>query len=65
VGFHSPSLPGAAALVRFAEQFQMEFAMRAAGVSEAFVRRTLATPPGSMWYPTHEEMIRAGVLTYE
>jgi hypothetical protein len=41
----------------------MEFAMRAAGVSEAFVRHTLATPSGSMWYPTHAEMIKAAVLT--
>jgi hypothetical protein len=63
VGFHSPSLPGASVLVRFAAQFQMEFAMRAAGVSEAFVRHTLATPSGSMWYPTHAEMIKAAVLT--
>jgi hypothetical protein len=63
VGFHSPSLPGAPALVRFAARFQMEFAMRAAGVSEAFVQRTLETPPDSMWYPTRAEMIEARVLT--
>jgi hypothetical protein len=51
--------------VNFAAQFQLEFAMRAAGVSESFVRRTLKTPADSMWYPTPGEMMKAGVLTRE
>jgi hypothetical protein len=63
VGFHSPSLPGAPALLKLAAKFQMEFAMRAAGVSEEFVLRAIDTPPDSMWYPTRPEMLAAGVLT--
>lgn len=63
LGFHSPSLPEASALLKLAMKFQLDFDMRAAGVSEIFVRRTLGTPPDSMWYPSRPVMLAAGVLT--
>ncbi|MGH7994925.1 MAG: hypothetical protein ACREFX_01080 [Opitutaceae bacterium] len=63
LGFHSPSLPEASAPLKFAMQFQLDFDMRAAGVSEVFVRRTLRTSPDSMWYPSPAVMRAAGVLT--
>lgn len=37
--------------------------MMGAGISEEFVGRLMSVPPTSMWYPTAEEMLKAGVLT--
>ncbi len=62
VGFHSPSAPEATFLLDLAMHFQLDLDMRAAGVSQLFVRRTLRTPPEGMWYPTVAEMRAAGVL---
>jgi hypothetical protein len=63
LGFHSPSLTGASALMTIAMKFQLDFDMRAAGVSEVFVRRTLDTAPDDMWFPDRSVMRAAGVLT--
>lgn len=63
LGFHSPSLPEASALLRLAMQFQLDFDMKAAGVSEPFILKTLRTPPDDMWYPPKPVLEAAGVLT--
>jgi hypothetical protein len=38
-------------------------AMKKGGVSEAFIKRVLATPHSEMWYPTFDEMQRAKFIT--
>jgi hypothetical protein len=37
--------------------------MLARGVADAFVDRAVSTPSSSMWYPSRDELVRAGVLT--
>lgn len=61
VGFHQPSLPGFTA-----EQQQAAITANAkdyveAGIAPSFVEQINATPPESMWYPTHEELVAGGV----
>jgi hypothetical protein len=63
IGFHQPSFPGvsAYALSDAIERIRAEYI--AAGVDNGFVGRALATPAQSMWFPTPEELVGAGVLT--
>lgn len=62
IGFHQPDFPG----LELEERRQMVESLRknylAAGVPGSFVRQALATPPDSMWYPTEQELLKAGVL---
>ena len=41
---------------------EMRQSYRILGVREWFIDRIVATPPESMWYPTKDELMRAGVL---
>lgn len=59
IGFHackSPSAKGTAG------DASVMGGLVSAGVAEAFVHQVLAVPPSQMWFPTPEEMLRAGVL---
>ena len=63
VGFHAGTFPG----ITLEEQRGMNDVvcsiMQSADVSEAFIKRTLATPSDKMWYPSFDEMLRSGVAT--
>ena len=63
VGFHQPAFPGLGAydLRAAVERTRAEYL--AAGVEDRFVRRALATPARSMWFPSPEQLIEAKVLT--
>ncbi|HEY3754689.1 MAG TPA: hypothetical protein VGL42_00925 [Opitutaceae bacterium] len=63
MGFHAPTAPEASLLLQLAMRFQLDEDMRAAGVSEPFVRHTLRTPPDSIWNPAPGELVAAGVVT--
>jgi hypothetical protein len=63
LGFHAPTAPEATLLLQLAMRFQLDEDMRAAGVGEIFVRRTLRTPPDAVWYPSPGELLAAGVIT--
>jgi hypothetical protein len=34
-----------------------------AGLPQAFIKKIVSTPSDQMWYPSHDEMLRAGVFT--
>jgi hypothetical protein len=63
IGFHQPDFPG----LSEAERTTIIAANRrdyiAAGVDSAFVDYAMKVPPNDMWYPSHGEMIEAGVIT--
>jgi hypothetical protein len=63
VGFHQPSFPGfnAYELRDGTEKIRAEYL--AAGVDDRFAQRALVTPAQSMWVPSPEELVEAGVLT--
>jgi len=63
IGFHQPSFPGLSAydLNDAIERTRAEYL--AAGVEGQFVRRALATPAQTMWFPGPEELVEASVLT--
>jgi ATP-dependent protease ClpP protease subunit len=62
IGFHQPDFPGLSSEAR-ADMIQSNRAdYRAAGMSDDFIDRVMATSPEHMWYPTAEEMSQAGVL---
>lgn len=65
IGFHQPDFPG----LSEAEQAQIVSENRKdyanAGIDPDFLDRALTTPPAEMWYPTHADMVNAGVLTGE
>ncbi len=63
VGFHAGTLPGATVEQQRAMDNLVRSTMRSAGVSEQFTSRVLATPSDQMWYPTFDEMLKAGVIT--
>jgi hypothetical protein len=66
LGFHTPTFPGALAL-DWLDRRRLTDAERnyltSAGVSETFASRVMSTPPESIWYPTLEELLEAGVVT--
>jgi len=61
VGFHG-GLAGTTTQKR-SDNRSFGEAMRAAGISDEFIDRVLATPNDDMWFPSFEEMLRAGVVT--
>jgi hypothetical protein len=63
LGFHRSALPGATLVQELEMDAHVHDAMRAANISEAFIKRVLATPSDRMWYPTIEELRDAGVIT--
>jgi hypothetical protein len=64
IGFHASRSVGSQADTPTPEETAQLLAVyRSAGIPDAFVRQVVATPHAQMWYPTHEEMLSAGVLT--
>lgn len=63
VGFHQPSFAGMTG-----EQQEVSTSLTGqdyikAGIASDFVDQINATPPESMWYPSHAQMIDAGVIS--
>jgi hypothetical protein len=65
IGFHQPDFPGLSEAQRstYIEGNRKDYI--AAGIEPEFLDRALSTPPEEMWYPTHSELVDAGVLTAE
>src|ERR1051326_31197 len=63
IGFHQAWLPGMTETQRRTSDEALRQTMRQAGVADDFIDHVLATPHESMWYPTVQEMRRAGVIT--
>ena len=59
IGFHASSGIGGS------DAEDVRHFMEEAGISTNFINKVLSTSPDQMWYPTHEEMIQAGVVTGE
>jgi hypothetical protein len=62
IGLHQPSFPGAGAAESERERNRIEQYFRSRGVSQPFLDRAFLTPPGSMWRPSHDELIDAGLV---
>jgi hypothetical protein len=65
LGFHRPTFPGMTDEQRRDCDKSTRQTMRTAGVSDEFINQVLATAPENMWYPSIDEMQRAGVITSE
>jgi len=65
IGFHQPDFPGISEAQRkdFIASNRSDYVN--AGVQPVFLDRVMSTPPTGMWYPTHAELVDAGVLTSE
>ena len=63
VGFHAGTLPGITLEQQRGADDDLRSIMQSAGVSEAFIKRTLATPSDQMWFPSFDEMLQNGVAT--
>ncbi len=62
IGFHQPDFPGLSSQQRDSMIQSNREDYRAAGISDEFIDRIMATSPEQMWYPTGDEMTEAGVL---
>ncbi len=62
VGFHQPDFPGYTADERRAAIATNSRQYVEAGIDSSFISRMMETPPTSMWYPSHQELIQAGVI---
>lgn len=65
VGFHQPDFPGISDAERTAVIADNRKDYVDAGIQPAFLDRAMNTPPDEMWYPTHVQLVEAGVLTAE
>lgn len=65
IGFHQPDFPGVSQAQRNALVAENRSDYVNAGIEPAFLDRALSTPPQEMWYPTHAELVDAGVLSAE
>jgi hypothetical protein len=64
IGFHSLSFVGGGNGAMRKEESEATFnAYANAGLPADFLKNIANTPKDQMWYPSHEEMIQAGVLT--
>lgn len=63
VGFHQPTFPGLSEADREMMIADMRRLYREGGISGDFLERVLRVPPDDMWYPTHEELVAARVIT--
>lgn len=63
LGFHRGTLPGLTKNQWESADQKERDEMRRAGISEDFINRVLATPSHDIWFPSLEEMQRAGVIT--
>lgn len=64
IGFHASRGVGSlGAATHEAETAELRALYRSAGLPESFVKQALDTPHETMWYPPHDELLAAGVLT--
>ncbi len=64
IGFHASRSVGSMDSVPSSEETaQLRTLYRDAGLPDSFVRQALDTPHDKMWYPPHEVLLTAGVLT--
>lgn len=63
VGFHQPDFPGVSPQEREAMIAENRSDYVSAGIDRSFVDRIMKVPPNEIWYPGHQELIDAGVLT--
>lgn len=64
IGFHaSRSVGGMASRPSSEETAQLRAIYRSAGLPDVFIRQVADTPYEKMWYPSHAELLAAGVLT--
>lgn len=63
LGFHSGSWPGATAADIEEMNAMWAASFASVGISSAFLERAMATPNTEMWYPIHDELRQAGVLS--
>jgi hypothetical protein len=62
VGFHRPSFAGVNPVAQVNATERMLRTYRDAGIPQAFLERVRDTDSTSMWYPSREELIAAGVI---
>jgi hypothetical protein len=62
VGFHRPSFAGVNPVAQVRATERMLETYRDAGIPRAFLERVRDTDSKSMWYPSREELIAAGVI---
>lgn len=65
IGFHQPDFPGLSEAEKNGIIADNRKDYLDAGIRPDFLDRALSTPPAEMWYPTHADMVDAGVLTSE
>jgi hypothetical protein len=63
LGFHSANFGGLDEKVLPEINTDIRRTLRQHGVEAGFINRALATSGDSMWYPTHGELVHAGVVT--
>lgn len=64
LGFHaSRSVGNIEAEALPSETARIVSIYREAGLPESFIRKAVSTPSGEMWFPSHQELLAAGVLT--
>lgn len=63
LGFHSSSFGSVDSQIAPELNDDMAKTLRAYGAQQWFIDKAFATPASSMWYPTHEELINAGIVS--
>jgi hypothetical protein len=65
IGFHQPDFPGLSEAQKQSIIADNRQDYIKSGIEPQFLDRAMSTPPSQMWYPTHAEMVDAGVLSSE
>ncbi len=63
IGFHRTSFPGLTSSQQLEADNDLRVTYSAAGLSQDFIDNILRTPADQIWYPTHQELVEAGVVT--
>jgi hypothetical protein len=63
IGFHASRSVGTVSTAKSEETGQLRGIYEKAGLPEYFVNRAIDTPSDQMWYPTHDVLLSAGVVT--
>lgn len=63
LGFHQASVAGQGGPDAESGTQAFRDALARRGVPQEFISHALSTPPSGMWYPTHEELLAAHVIT--
>jgi hypothetical protein len=63
LGLHSPDFPGMSDVELQTMRDQYAATLTSAGFDRTFVQRGMSVPPEKVWYPTADELLRAGAIT--